>query len=684
MKKYLLIFAVAATAILAFGCKKEVIEDKITLSTDKELKASWEGQTFDVVFTTNAAWSAEAKADSGSEFFSLDKSSGEAGTVTLKLTVQKNEADAARSGKVTITAGTASETITVSQEAVGETSEDATITVDFLAKSFDYPVKAKPDKVESAVDWITVGATSNNAVTLNVTQNDGADARSGKVAIVIVKHTINLTVTQEPESGELKNAKASYLGHKAFIYDSENYTYTTFGQYKLDFDSEYGDVTLVVNVDPEEGAIDPASVPTGTFTVDAGSSFADKTFSIEGDNVTRFSIAGTEFPVLDGEIEIGKDGDNYSVKATLQDASEKLHVFTYNGPMGEVAKDDVGSNVDGAPSYSNYYTYFEGNNYIWTVTLFYSADPDGRPEYISYVTYRVVTDPSAAGTEFPTGTFAYSPINTSSAGTGHVAVTPGTFDLSGNTFEYNGFKVNSASLTIAKGDDGKYTFAVTSNVTTQKHIVDENGNWVWDGEAGDYAMEEIATYDWNPTVTVALPDSAPGLMATPDTDAVTFHSAPTTSSAYIGFWYSDLYGEGWNAFVFGWNGTIDGAYSIYITVNSDQPYTYEKNYANRYCSYPVPDGTYTFSNEAGPNTLLPTISRTRIQNTYTGTTYRINGGSITLADGKIAFDVTGMDTTTGNVCSFTGGFETSCMYLQDYSDHSKRTLDIVPVEGPSN
>ena len=675
MKKLLLIFAVAATAILAFGCKKEVIEDKITLSTEKALQAAWEGQTFDIVFTSNVDWSAEAKADSGSDFFSLDKTSGTAGTATLKLTVQKNEDPAGRTGKVTITAGTASETITVSQEAVGETSEDATITVDFLAKSFDYPVASKPDKVESKADWITVGNIADKAVTLSLTQNDGSDARSGQVTILIVKHTINLTVTQEPESGELKNPKASYLGHKAFIYDSDNSAYTTFGQYKIDFDSEYGDVTLVVNVDPKDSPIDPASVPVGTFAVDAGASFADKTFSIAGDNATRFSIAGTEYPVIDGEIEIAKDGDNYSVKATLQEESEKSHVFSYNGPIAEVAKDDVGAIVDGTPSYSDYYTYFEGDNYIWTITLFYSADPGGREDYLSWISYSLVTAPDAAGSELPTGTFSYNPIDTGSAGVGHVSTTPGTFDISGNTVQYNPFVVNGGSLVITKNDDGKYTFAMESNITTQKHVVDADGNWLYNDD-WTYKMEDIETFDWNPTVTVSVPAAGPGQMATPDVDDFVLVDGGF-NPAYMGQWFGAKFGlpENNSLFWAQW-GYVNGAIQINVTVNTDVEWVYEKNYANRFCCTPIPAGTYTFSNEPGPQTLLPT-ARCYIQNTYTGTKYLINGGSVTLTDSHVEFDLTAKNTITGTISTFKGGFDTTCSYFQD--KHTSN-ITITPVE----
>ena len=89
--------------------------------------------------------------------------------------------------------------------------------------------------IETGMGEITV---DGKVVNLAATENEGTDPRVAHVAIVIVKHTINLTVTQEPESGDLSNAKASFLGNKALIYNNETWSYTTFGQYKLEFDSE--------------------------------------------------------------------------------------------------------------------------------------------------------------------------------------------------------------------------------------------------------------------------------------------------------------------------------------------------------------------------------------------------------------------------------------------------------------
>ena len=677
MKKYLLIFATLAAAVLAGSCKKEVIPDKITLSTGSTIQAAWEEKNYDLVFTSNAEWT--ASVTEGSSFISIDKTSGAAGTATVKVSVQTNSANASRSGQITIKAGTASETVTVTQEAVGETSESAEVSVNYMAQEIEFPVSAQPDKVTSSVDWISPGAMGTSSVKLAVARNDGASVREGTVSIVIVKHTIYLTVKQDPESGEMSEPKVTYLGNKEFIYDQEE-GYTTFGQYLLKFATQYGSVELVLNSNPAEGEIDPATVPAGTYGPDAAANFADKTFSLIGSNVTKFTQGGVDVPVIDGEVVVSGQSDNYSVTASLLDDTQRIHVFTYNGPLGAVAKDNFGANAYSVPSYSNYYTYYAGNNFIWNITLVFSSDPSGSTEdHISYVDFQVVTDSGAAGSGLPTGTFTYKDIDFYSANTGYLETTPGTFKMSGNTIGQNAFKLNSApTLTITKEEDGRYTFAVTSNVTTQAYVLDAEGYWTYD-QNGNPIMNDLATYDWNPVVTLAVPDAQPGMMATPDADIVTFDEN-SNAGQYVGYWYSDIYGQGYNAFAFGWNNKLNSAYTVFITVNSDKEYVYEKNFNNRFCKTPVPDGTYSFSNEAVANTLLPT-ARCYVMNDYTGSTFRINGGSITISGGTITFnDVTGKVTATGATCTFKGSFSTGCMYLQDYSDHTKRKLDIVPVQ----
>lgn len=679
MKHKITTWALVALAWISVACQPVKAPDYITLSSDKTINAEWKAKTYDVVFTANTAWTATCKADAGEEFFSLNRTSGNDGTIALTLSVTENTVDATRTGTITITAGSATETIKVNQDPVGETSEERQLSVNFLPQTVKVATSAKATKAESNQEWAQVSEIQDDGVVFNIAENGSGAQRSAFLNVMLGKHTIKVILKQEPESGTLSNPKVSYLGHKVHIYDSEN-GYSKFGQYQLAFDSEYGKVNLVVNANP---ASDPTTVPTGLYAVDASGKYDDKTFTVSGDYPTCFSIDGTDYAVIDGEISIQTEGDGYKVKATLQDAAEKIHVYTYTGALGTVAKDDMASVVDGKPSYSNYYTYFAGNNYIWSITLFYSAAPSANAEYVSWVTFKVVK-PAGESTEFPTGTFSYKAIDTNSASTGYVETTVGTFDLSGNTLEQNGFRVNSGALIISKKDD-KYTFSLRSNLTTYTNY----------NEQGEYVSTpiDLKTFDWNPNTTFAIPAAGPGSMATPDTDVVTFNTNPTPDARYVGNWFGHLYGtnpdgEGgnpaWNAFFFGWTNAQE--YTIYLSVNTDVAWTYEKNFSGRFCNTPIPAGTYTFSNEPGPQTLLPTKSRCYFKNNYTGTTYRINGGSITLTDTHITFNnVTGMQTSTGKVCTFKGEFDTTCYYHQDRSTNAtqKAAMEIVPVQGPA-
>lgn len=648
MKKYLFIIAAAALALFATGCDPEtVIEDSITLSTEKTVTASWEGSVVDIVFTANVAWTAEVRAQG--DFLTLDKTSGEAGTVTLKLTVAKNEVDANRSGSVVITAGSASETITVNQEAVGATSEDDEKTVDFLAQTFAYEVSGTPSSATSDADWLTA-TISENVVNIAVTENGGTEARVGHVAIVIVKHTINLTVTQEPESGDLSNPSVSYIGNRVHVYDSNN-GYYNYGQFQLAFDSEYGKVVLVVTrnlgVDEESKPVyvDGTVIPTGTFAVDGGNSFADLTFAITGDYPTFFTVGEAVNKVLDGEIVIEEADGGYAVTATLMDEAEKLHTFTYSGSLGTIVDDSFGAHYLGESSYSyfgNYTTYFASPGiYRWDITIVYSAAPSADSEYLSFITYSLY---STSATEVPTGSFTYAvpEADPNITTNGNYIAADHTFTLSGNTYgwtsdERHSFKINGTpTLSITKGEDGKYTFAVTSNLTT--YAYDESWNAV-----------DLKTFDWNTTVSVTIDKVAQGSMAFPDSDTFVLDKIGFNPN-YSAMWMADAYGlgEGNNAFVLAFQYLNDNV-TLYLTINAKADWfdgTFDRTKA-------VPTGTYTFSETPGDNTLLPT-QYCYLQNTYTMTKAMINGGSFTLTENSITFDMTAMVMATGKVHNITG------------------------------
>lgn len=133
-----------------------------------------------------------------------------------------------------------------------------------------------------------------------------------------------------------------------------------------------------------------------------------------------------------------------------------------------------------------------------------------------------------------------------------------------------------------------------------------------------------------------------------------------------------------------------------VAIIAEAGWTFEKNFANRYCNTPIPNGTYTFGTEAQIGALIPlrygSSSRCYVTNTYTGTTYYPVAGSITLQDGTISVDLTckateaalqGKPNSPASI-HLTGGTVFTCYYLQDYSAISRvKNLSInspVPID----
>lgn len=84
--------------------------DQVTISTT-ELKAEADGGSGTLSFTTNKSWA----ASSDQTWCKLEKSSGNAGSITINLTFEANPTEQERTAQITVTAGTASAQATVKQ-----------------------------------------------------------------------------------------------------------------------------------------------------------------------------------------------------------------------------------------------------------------------------------------------------------------------------------------------------------------------------------------------------------------------------------------------------------------------------------------------------------------------------------------------------------------------------------------
>ena len=178
---------------------------------------------------------------------------------------------------------------------------------------------------------------------------------------------------------------------------------------------------------------------------------------------------------------------------------------------------------------------------------------------------------------------------------------------------------------------------------------------------------------------------------------------------YIGYWYSKYIGANapqtapedrkeaipgteCNVFSFGSNSYFNNCWSMMIAVIADANWTFEKNFANRFCSTPIQDGTYTFGTTAQIGAMIPLMygasSRCYVTNTYTGTTYYPVSGSVTLNKGTISLDLTCKATEASlagrpkspATIHLTGGTDFTCYYHQDYS--AVKRVKLLSISSP--
>lgn len=112
--KHLLIGAFAAAAAVA--CAPENVEETPSLEVDKEsVSLTAKAGEASLNVTSNRAWTVTADAD----WLSFDPQSGQASAeaVAVKVTAEDNPAEAARTAKITVTAGGLTKTVNVTQAA---------------------------------------------------------------------------------------------------------------------------------------------------------------------------------------------------------------------------------------------------------------------------------------------------------------------------------------------------------------------------------------------------------------------------------------------------------------------------------------------------------------------------------------------------------------------------------------
>ncbi|MCQ2145591.1 MAG: BACON domain-containing protein [Bacteroidales bacterium] len=661
-------YVLAALALAIASCKPVEVEDSLQVSTATiSVGAYAEPQT--ISFTTNTSWKMTSEVD----WVTVSPDSGEAGNSTVTVRVADNGTFQERSGKIILTAGNKTTTWTVKQGFVNVFEATAEMNISSEAQTLSILINTNSAfTAESDAEWLTVVATkaapSEKTVTVNAAANATIEPRTAHLTVTSDNGASTYAITQAPSDNAMVLEEVRYLGHSIAPYDHEEYVPTSFEEYALVFSTSKGKVVLAVNVE-EKGVL------TGEYDVDAAADHSANTFSLnnsgEDDYYTAICEGEVEIPVADGLITIEEAEGVLTVSAALMDEHENVRTYTFSGEMPEVIVDnyraEIAVNFDG-----DYWTHFANGAQQYSITLYPSA-PLAEGAYDIYsMSFKIFGDKSCTNAKLPLGSFTFV----------EGPETVEHYSRNGkNLYPYNSFTGNSiymnyrgdyemdygdilgGTLSIAEGSEpDRYDITVDFNV---------KGYWYnedWDIEYGD---EQAYKYEYK-DVKIVISDNHTG--AVEDGDDV--FVAPTVSANYLGYAAENYYAEGGTAFILYWSG-ISNEYMVYLPLHTASEWVFEKNYANRFCSTPVPDGVYAMAEkpvdaEGKPVDCFAFIDSKgyrSVTNNYTGTITYIKEGTVTISGNgtQIEMDLTTVKADGSEGYHFTGSFATTVNYLQSAS-----------------
>ena len=201
MKKIAFVFA----ALIALACtEKESPKpaDSLVINGAKDLSFEIAGGTQTINFSSSPAWTATCS----SSWLSVTPTSGTKGIGKAELTVSENTGYSVRKGYVAFAAGTAKDTVYVTQACADLLSvEPAEFRVgngggvyfSKLKTNLEYSVRVE----DNAASWLKVSgegvkALADVTLTINVDPLDDVHGRAGKILVTAGTHSAEINVTQ--------------------------------------------------------------------------------------------------------------------------------------------------------------------------------------------------------------------------------------------------------------------------------------------------------------------------------------------------------------------------------------------------------------------------------------------------------------------------------------------------------
>ena len=207
MKKIAFVLA----ALVALACNKSETpapEDSLTINGSKNLSFEIAGGKQNIVFTTNADWTARPS----STWLDLSVEKGAKGAGSVELTVTQNTGYTVRNGYIAFAAGTAKDTVYVTQACADFLNvEPSSFSVgnaggvyfSKLKTNLDYSVKVE----DASASWISVSgegvkAVSDITLTINVARIEDVHGRSGKILVSAGSQSAEISISQSGQAPE--------------------------------------------------------------------------------------------------------------------------------------------------------------------------------------------------------------------------------------------------------------------------------------------------------------------------------------------------------------------------------------------------------------------------------------------------------------------------------------------------
>ena len=671
MKSFKL-FAIALFSCFALACS-EKISDSVQMKAS-EMSFGAEGGKTTLSFNATARWTISCDE----AWISFDSKDGTAGDMNVMMSVTPNDGFEDRQADVVISVGTSSNVIKVKQDGLSEFTVQIPYTLDAEAQMITIDIKSNVEYryeiSEDAKDWISIpelkSIPTESQLSFAISANSDLVARTGKILVIADNSAYCLLVKQYGVAIEMLSATVAYLANSMYIYDN---AYTSVKEYYIYLKGEKQDIALAINSNPESTQDPFSALPEGVYYIDAGANHLKETFSIKQNNEPLYTTIiqnGEELDVIDGEITVNRDGENYTIFAVLIDKTGKQHNFLYSGKIGQIEDKTLGANVSEALYKGQYDTYFASKANSWFLRVYTSKALNESDPYYSFLSTEFFGPAGDVDkTQFPTGTFTFAEpqmIEDSPYANGKMNAQPGTFVMDGYDPNGNTCQVTGGTITITKKDDGSYTVDYDLKV---KHIV-----VVTDPETYEEISRTEKEFAYKATFEKLIFSVTQGSFSQPAPDQ-DHEFKSVMGNSYSALWLgSNLFGiENTNTFILSF-GLVDSAiYNVQLCLNLAGEWQYVKNFRNRFCNTPLPNAVCDFSKVGKANAVYPVLFNgskySWIKNSYTGTVLEPSSGSVEVTASGVKFDI---DATDGqSTYHFTGIIPSTLQLAQDWSTKAK-------------